>query len=144
MTRFDLKILAIITMVIDHIGAFFFPHLIVLRILGRLSFPIFAWLVGTGAVKTKNIDNYLARLALFAFISQIPFYFAFSTIGYSMFYANVIFTLFFGLLSIKIYKLKIRNIRLIVMVMILNHIYFIKQMILLYYKFLYYQLIERN
>jgi len=103
MSSFQIKVLAIVLMVVDHIGLFFFPNLIILRIIGRLSFPLFAFLIANGAIYTKNINAYLRRLFIFACISQIPFYFANNTIGLFG-YVNVLFTLFLGLFAIKIIK----------------------------------------
>jgi hypothetical protein len=49
MNAYQIKWIAILTMVIDHLGLFFFPQVIWLRIVGRLSFPLFAWLIANGA-----------------------------------------------------------------------------------------------
>ncbi|MEJ2240562.1 MAG: TraX family protein [Candidatus Bathyarchaeota archaeon] len=68
-----LKWIAIITMTIDHIGAVLYPQLQILRIIGRISFPLFAYLLVLGMETTHNIRNYFIRLFTFAFISQIPF-----------------------------------------------------------------------
>ena len=81
MTVFHLKIIAILTMTIDHVGFFFFPDIEVLRIIGRLSFPLFAWLIANGAYHTKNMHAYLVRLFIFALISQVPFSLAFRLIS---------------------------------------------------------------
>lgn len=100
MTTFQIKILAVTTMVIDHIGLFFFPQYTILRIIGRLAFPLFAWLIANGAYHTHNIKKYLSRLFFLAVISQIPFTLANQQISSPLFYLNVVFTLFFGLLAI--------------------------------------------
>lgn len=90
-------------MIIDHIGLFLFPNLLVLRIIGRLSFPLFSWLIANGAHHTKNIDTYLKRIIIFAFISQFAYALANRNVenfdGY-----NVLFTLFFALSAIKVIK----------------------------------------
>ncbi|WP_206172736.1 TraX family protein [Acidilutibacter cellobiosedens] len=99
MNSFYLKIIAIITMLIDHIGAVLFPDMIWLRMIGRLAFPIFAYLISEGYFKTKDVKKYMLRLFIFALISQIPFYFAFR----EGFYLNVFFTLFLGLYAIYKY-----------------------------------------
>ena len=104
MTAYTIKLLAIITMVIDHIGLFFFPHLIFLRIIGRLSFPLFAWLIANGAYYTHDIKAYLTRILIFALISQIPFAIANHLLSPSLWYLNVLFTLFLGLLATSIIK----------------------------------------
>jgi len=75
MSIFQLRCLAIFAMIVDHAGLFFFPDVIALRIVGRMSFPIFAWLIANGAHRTHDINSYLVRLLIFAFLSQ-PFFWA--------------------------------------------------------------------
>ncbi len=70
---FTLKLIAMTTMVIDHVGVLFFPDLIVLRCIGRLTFPIYCFLIVNGFLHTRNQRGYLFRLILFAFLSQIPY-----------------------------------------------------------------------
>lgn len=53
MSSFQIKVLAAFLMTIDHIGVVFFPHQLALRYIGRLSFPLFAWLVGRGIWRKK-------------------------------------------------------------------------------------------
>lgn len=93
-----LKILACIFMLIDHIGYVFFPKVILLRIIGRLAFPIFAYFIAEGYRRTKDITNYLGRLFVFALISQIPFKAAFRVDN-----LNIFFTLTMGLYGLYIY-----------------------------------------
>lgn len=99
---FTLKLLAMLTMLTDHIGAILFPQYLVLRIIGRLAFPIYCFLLAEGAIYTKNIGKYSARLLLFAVLSEIPFDLAFSGRLFDWGSQNVFFTLFFGLLGIRI------------------------------------------
>jgi len=97
-----LKWIAIVTMTIDHLGAVLYSDYIVLRIVGRLSFPIFCYLLILGMEGTKNLRNYFIRLFLFALISQVPFYLAF---GFKPFeHLNIFFTLFSGVLFIHFSK----------------------------------------
>ena len=72
-SNFDLKILAIITMTIDHIGAIIYPNIDAFRIIGRISFPIFCFLLVEGFKHTHNRFRYFIRLLLFAIITQ-PIY----------------------------------------------------------------------
>ncbi len=90
-----LRLIALLTMVIDHVGLIFFPQYIIFRIIGRLAFPLFAWGVASGYLHTKNVKKYGERLLLLALISQPIFYFAISQD-----YLNICFTLLFGLISI--------------------------------------------
>ncbi len=101
--RFDpgreaLKLVAVATMTIDHIGAVLYPEVGVLRIIGRISFPLFCYLIVLGVSSTRNVKNYLLRLLVFAFVSQIPYFMAHD---YGPFDSlNIYFTLFFGALGI--------------------------------------------
>jgi len=88
MSVFVLKIIAVVLMVIDHISyilSFSTPDNIVLylmRLAGRVSFPIFCFLIVNGLEKTRDRQGYVARLGLFALISQLPFSTAFSYYNY--------------------------------------------------------------
>ena len=77
-SNFDLKILAIITMTIDHIGAIMYPNIDIFRIIGRISFPIFAFLLVEGFKHTSNKLKYFLRLLLFAIITQPIYDYAFN------------------------------------------------------------------
>lgn len=104
-----LKLIGYITMFIDHIGIAFFPYNIFFRIVGRISFPIFAYLLVLGYRHTHSKKNYAKKLAIFSICSQ-PFYFYF--IHYflspndSISFINIIknlnigFTLMLGLLTL--------------------------------------------
>ncbi len=90
-------------MTIDHIGAVLYPELIILRIIGRLSFPIFSYLLVLGVESTRNVRNYFIRLFLFALISHVPFSLA---LGYSPFNLldyrlNIFFTLAIGVIILQ-------------------------------------------
>ena len=97
-----LKAIAIITMLIDHIGYLFFPvdlypNLIILRIIGRLSYPIFAYQIALGYTRTRDIKKYFKRLIIFSIISQIPYFY------FSPGNLNIMPTLAFGLFTIYLY-----------------------------------------
>ncbi len=102
MSAFVLKIIACITMFIDHIGYVIFDGPSYFNYIGRLAFPIFAFQISEGYVHTRNVKKYIGRLLIFALISQIPFMLFYSIIS-SSFALNVIFTLILGLLCIIIY-----------------------------------------
>jgi len=111
MSTFAIKIVALATMILDHTGFVF--DIGQLRYIGRIAFPLYAFLIGEGCVRTSNIRRYLSRLLVFAFISEIPFdLLRFAGQGKYMndfsnivdFSAqNVFFTLFFGALAIAVY-----------------------------------------
>ena len=69
-----LKIIAAVSMLIDHIGAYLFPHIIFLRIIGRIAFPIFAFMIAEGCHYTRNKKKYLFNMVLLAVICQGLFY----------------------------------------------------------------------
>ena len=129
-----LKIIAFISMLIDHIGYVFFPDYIFFRIIGRLAFPIFAYCLVTGFIYTKNIKKYVIRVLLFAVFSQ-PFYtllffpdfvsgivnpenFLSVQFWTENFQLNVGFTLLLGLLAL--YGIKSRKYLITVIVAILG------------------------
>lgn len=108
MTGFILKIIAITTMLIDHVGYIFISEQglnLMFRGIGRLAFPIFIFLVAEGCCKTKDIKKYMARLIAFAFISEIPFDLAFSNQYLEYGHQNVFFTLALGTMSVYLYDL---------------------------------------
>ncbi len=84
-------------MLIDHSGAVLFPQHIILRYIGRLAFPIFAYQISIGYQKTSNVYKYMGRLAILAFISQLPYWLAFHN-G-----VNIFFTLLYGLVVLYVY-----------------------------------------
>lgn len=92
MNRNVLKIIAVLSMLVDHIGAYFFPNILVFRIIGRLAFPIFAFFIAEGWKHTRSKKKYFLTLCLFAIISQVPYYFLKGAI-----YLNILFTFILSL-----------------------------------------------
>jgi hypothetical protein len=68
-----LKWIAVVTMTLDHIGLILYPEALILRIIGRVSFPLFSYLLVLGMESTHDPKGYLLRMIGFAFLSQIPF-----------------------------------------------------------------------
>ncbi|WEK54725.1 MAG: TraX family protein [Candidatus Cohnella colombiensis] len=68
-----MQIIAMLTMLIDHIGYIFFSDSITWRIIGRIAFPIYAYFIVVGFHHTSNRQRYLWRLIILAAISQIPY-----------------------------------------------------------------------
>lgn len=107
MSSFIIKLIAILTMTIDHVNDIFY-HLPLLNIIGRIAFPLFCFQVVVGYSKTRDLKKYLLRLFLFAIISQIPYYFFMKLIQESL-STNVIVTLLIGIISMYIYDINIEN-----------------------------------
>ena len=125
-----LKNIAVVTMLIDHIGAVIVTRLLIqnglyeamgsqetyaawlgqnggmygvymaMRIIGRFAFPIYCFLLVEGFQKSHDVKKYLGRMFLFALISEVPFDLALSGRPWNMEYQNVFFTLLIGLLVI--------------------------------------------
>lgn len=95
LNRNILKIIAVVTMLIDHIGAILFPNILVLKIIGRLSFPIFAFFIAEGYYYTKSKKKYLALLIIFAIITEPIYCYAFN-----VFRLNILFTFIFSIILI--------------------------------------------
>ena len=97
---FTLKMIAIVSMLIDHAGAVLFPQYEILRIVGRLAFPIYAYTLVEGLVHTHDVKKYMLRLGAFALISEIPFDLAFFGSALEFSHQNVFFTLFLGIVML--------------------------------------------
>lgn len=96
LNTFQLKLIAITSMLVDHIGAILLPEYLVLRYIGRIAFPVFCFLLTEGFFHTRDIYRYGYRLALFALLSEIPYDLAFRQTIFSLEKQNVFFTLLIG------------------------------------------------
>jgi hypothetical protein len=105
MTAFTLKIIALSAMLIAHMGAVFPDYFPVwYRIIGRLAYPIFIYLLAEGFRHTKAPEKFLMRLLAFALISEIPYDLA---LGYGVNFiakTNIFYTLFLGGAAICLYE----------------------------------------
>jgi hypothetical protein len=90
-----LKWVAIVTMTVDHVGLLFFPEYPFFRIVGRIAFPIFAYLLVLGMESTHDTRGYFNRLLFFALISQVPYSLMNGTEPWVK--LNIFFTLCLGL-----------------------------------------------
>ncbi|MFP4661521.1 MAG: TraX family protein [Halanaerobiales bacterium] len=107
-----LKMIGIITMTADHVGSIMYPDLLLLRVIGRLAFPIFAFLISEGYRKTSDVTDYMGRILVFAFFSQLAYQLA---LGSGT--LNVLFTFALGLYAIYSYE-KNNNILIVFIVAI--------------------------
>ena len=71
----SLKIIAAISMVLDHVGLMFFPHVGLFRSLGRLALPIFAYMIAEGCKYTRNKKRYFLTVFSLAAVCQTVYYF---------------------------------------------------------------------
>ena len=97
-----LHIIAMLFMLMDHLWATLLPAQEWLTCVGRIAFPIFAFMSVEGYFHTHNFKKYLLRMLVFAVISEIPFDLMYGGTWFYPFHQNVIWTLLIGLLSIRI------------------------------------------
>ncbi|OAB45963.1 TraX family protein [Paenibacillus glacialis] len=89
--------IAMLTMLMDHIGYVFFPDEMMWRTIGRLAFPIYTYALVQGYLHTSNQLKYGIRLLIIAILSQLPYELAFDTSRF-----NVVATLFIAVLVMNI------------------------------------------
>jgi len=99
MTVFSLKILAMVSMVCDHMAWWLYleGHIgsdvyVIMRSFGRMAFPVFCFLIANGYEHSSDKKRYLTRLIAFAAISQLPFTLVFTANNYSASMGAVSFT----------------------------------------------------
>lgn len=112
LTGSALKWIAIVTMFIDHVAAiilvrvilssgyseFLFKTYKMMRIIGRIAFPIFCFLLVEGFLCTRNVYKYIGRMAIFVILAEIPYDLAFSASVLAWEDQSVMLTLLIGLL----------------------------------------------
>lgn len=97
-----LHVLAMALMLSDHMWAAVFPNVRILTCIGRLAFPIFAFMIVEGYFHTRNFRKYLLRMLCFALISEIPFDLLYSGLPFYWFHQNVLWTFLIALLGIRV------------------------------------------
>lgn len=97
-----LRILAMAFMICDHLWAKVVPGNDWMTYVGRMTFPIFAFMISEGFIHTSNLKKYISRLLIFALISEIPFNLFYGGSWFYPYHQNVMFTLLFGLLAIML------------------------------------------
>ncbi|HNX14176.1 MAG TPA: TraX family protein [Oscillospiraceae bacterium] len=104
-----LKFIAILTMLIDHLGAsglipYGSPWYTVCRVIGRLAFPLFCFCVAEGLKYSKNRKNYILRMFIFALVSEVPFDLMIHQTWFTWQGQNVIFTLLLAVIGITVFE----------------------------------------
>ena len=98
----SLKLIAMISMVFDHVGDMFFPGALWMRMIGRLAMPLFSFCIAEGYAHTKNKQRYLLRMGVFALVSEIPFDLAFEgRVGLG--HQNIMLTFFLAILALMLF-----------------------------------------
>ena len=100
MSSFALHIIAMIFMLCDHMWATILDYEW-LTCIGRIAFPIFAFLITEGYIHTSNINKYIKRMMIFAIITEIPFNLMVSASPIYPFHQNVLWTFVISLLTLK-------------------------------------------
>lgn len=97
-----LHILAMAFMLMDHLWATLLPAQEWLTCVGRIAFPIFAFMAVEGYFHTHNLKKYLLRMLIFAVISEVPFDLMYGGTWFYPVHQNVIWTLMMGLVGIHL------------------------------------------
>ena len=101
LTSFALHIMAMVFMIFDHLwGVFATDGYLWMTCIGRLTYPIFAFMIVEGYFHTKNLKKYVLRLLIFALISEIPFNLVMSSSWIAPLHQNVLWTFLIGILLI--------------------------------------------
>ena len=80
----QLKIIAMVAMLIDHIGVSLLPQVELLRIIGRLAMPIFAYMIAEGCRYTRSRGKYLASIGILAILCQLVYFFVMGSLQMSI------------------------------------------------------------
>lgn len=97
LNRTTLKLIAVVSMLIDHMGAVLFDDLYWMRAVGRLAMPIFCFFIAEGYYHTRDRKKYLLRMGLFALIAELPFDLAFNGTPFFWGHQNVMCTFFLAI-----------------------------------------------
>ena len=100
-----LKLIAMVSMVFDHVGDNFFPDAVWMRVIGRIAMPIFAFCLAEGYLHTRDRKKYLLRMGLFALVSEVPFDLVTSGKLLEFGHQNIMFTFFWAILGLLCYEI---------------------------------------
>ena len=97
-----LKIIAMVSMVFDHVGDLFSPELAWPRMIGRLAMPIFSFCIAEGYIHTSDKSRYLLRMGIFALVSEAPFDLAFEG-RLNLTHQNIMLTFFLAIIALMLF-----------------------------------------
>ncbi len=75
-----LKIIALVSMIIDHVGVMLFPSALWLRRLGRIALPIFAYMIAEGCRHTRSPKKYFLRIFILGALCQVVYFVVYKTL----------------------------------------------------------------
>ena len=99
-----LKLIAMASMVLDHVGDSFFPDQVWMRVLGRIAMPIFAFCISEGFAHTHDKQRYLMRMGIFALVSEVPFDLVTAGVPLEFSHQNIMATFFWAILGLMLFE----------------------------------------
>ncbi len=99
-----LKLIAMLSMVLDHVGDNFFPEQVWMRALGRIAMPVFAFCLAEGYSHTHDKKRYLLRMGLFACLSEVPFDLVTAHKVLEFGHQNIMLTFFWAILGLMCFE----------------------------------------
>ena len=99
-----LKLIAMASMVLDHVGDNFFPGQVWMRVLGRIAMPIFAFCISEGFAHTHDKTRYLMRMGIFALVSEVPFDLVTAGVPLEFSHQNIMATFFWAILGLMLFE----------------------------------------
>ena len=107
---FWIRIIATVTMLIDHVGSFHpFEGWEYLRMIGRISFPLYALMLAQGFIHTRSKQKYLLRMLLLAFVTQPIYTYCFYADAWKWDELNILFTLSVGLICMWLLEIGMKT-----------------------------------
>lgn len=92
-----MQFIAMLSMLVDHIGVVWFPNDSAWRMIGRLALPFYAYALVLGYFRTSDLNRYLQRIGIIALLSQVPYQLLFK-----QYEINTVATLFVSLALLKL------------------------------------------
>ena len=99
-----LKLIAMASMVLDHVGDSFFPDQVWMRVLGRIAMPVFAFCISEGFAHTHDKQRYLLRMGIFSLVSEVPFDLVTAGVPLEFSHQNIMATFFWAILGLMLFE----------------------------------------